>query len=154
MSIDTFIEPSQARARILTEHAELRSMLDRLDRWTRHAVDDAQALGPLRGGARELYYKLTAHLLLEDQVLAPRLREIPGWGTVLAERLAEEHRRQRERLEHALAMLDDESSSRALLIATVRSIARDLRLDMETEEKELLRPDLLQDTLIADGEAG
>jgi hypothetical protein len=108
----------------------------------------------LRQSARELYQFLAAHLNFEDRLLAPALRDVVGWGDVLSERLSVEHRHQRALLEKAMVLAREEGTPTADLLESVRSFGRSLEKDLEVEERELLRVDLLDDPLTSDGEDG
>jgi len=150
----TILDPSLVRTRVLAEHGELRALLDDVEHLATLAAANRRALPALRARARNLYRKFASHIDLEDCILAPALREVVGWGAMLSARLAEEHRRQREQLRHAIALIESDEASGTRVIASIRRFSRALASDMKEEEDEILRSDLLHDHVFADGESG
>lgn len=150
----TTLRPSQVRARILREHATLRSRLDQLTRETaalqagdERAVERALAL------SGELLELLGDHLDLEDRVLAPVLKDADSWGDIRAARLLQHHAEQREQL-HGIARSSRTQQSPMALAALLDALIDDLRIDMDHEERSVLSTELLHDDLVTSGEGG
>jgi hypothetical protein len=140
------------REAILAEHDMLRRLLgETLGLAEVEAVAAAQ-LDALRGHARRLYAKLEEHMLFEERMLPPALRDVIGWGQALQELIAGDHARQRQELAEAKAALDAEALSWSDLTAALRVFADRLLLDMEREEVGLQEADL--DAIRTDGEGG
>jgi hypothetical protein len=150
------LQPSEAASRILTEHALLRPIVKE----TRFLADrvtngDDRARAPLRAFAVMLYEKLVAHIELEDRILAPHVRDISGWGAALYDEMAEEHARQRTQLKSDIADLKAGCICAERLASRIDDFVVSLMREMEAEERRLLlRPDLLADSPLSDGEAG
>jgi hemerythrin-like domain-containing protein len=155
-SSDDSLLASEVASRILGEHELLRPIL----RETRFLADrvakgDLQARAPLRAFALMLYEKLVAHIELEDRILAPIVRHISGWGPSLHTDMMREHVRQREQLQSDIADLKMGCICEERLADRIDGFVESLMRDMESEEKQLLlRPDLLADSPLSDGEAG
>lgn len=140
------MKPSDVRARILTEHAEIRAILDRLESVAqalrsgkRARFKDAEAL------RESLCAKLFSHIDLEDAILAPALRAADAWGPERAAQLLEHHREQRAELT-ALARV--EGLEPAMRGERLHRLVEYIRDDMRHEESGLLDPNLLRDDVI------
>jgi len=141
------LAPSAVRQRIVREHADLQAMMSRLEGLASEVSSgDRTAVEELRAGARGLYERLRAHIDLEDRILAPALRETAGFGEVREQQLLEHHRAQREELEAHLSALGDLLGP-ALADRLMVFIA-EIRKDIESEDRDLLKPELLKDDLV------
>jgi iron-sulfur cluster repair protein YtfE (RIC family) len=133
------VKPAEIRRRILADHAKLRAMLDALvplaQRFERGEDVDAKWL---REEALALYETFAAHLLHEESTLEPALRARGEDGERLAERLAHEHREQRELLGYLTSRLRESPHPTLLVAREVRNFAEYLRSDMAHEESTLL----------------
>ena len=140
------------RDAILSHHDALRRVLaetvGRTDPQARARTD----LETLRAGARRLYETVEAHLDFEEQALPPALRDVIGWGSVLQERIEEDHRRLREALATALSALEPDTLSWFELASDVRAFAAVLLSDLEREDEALLDAQL--DAIANDSEGG
>jgi hemerythrin-like domain-containing protein len=127
------------RRTVLEEHEELRRLLDEIEPLVaRFEKGDEAAGSPLRERALGLYDRFSAHLELEDRILAPALREAGRQGERHAEHLAHEHREQRELLRYLLGRLTAQPRPTLLVARELSSFAEYLRLDMRHEEETLL----------------
>ena len=150
------LDASGVANRILQDHALLRPIL-RETRFlaNRVAKGDTEARKPLRAFALMLYEKLVAHIELEDRILAPVVRDIIGWGPSLHDDMVREHARQREQLQSDIADLRIGCICEERLAKSIDGFVESLMRDMEAEERRvLLRPDLLTESTLSDGEAG
>jgi iron-sulfur cluster repair protein YtfE (RIC family) len=140
------------RQRILREHESLRKLLEDLHR-AASALEGggSAALRRAIGACERLYAELRDHLDLEDQILAPALREADAWGEVRAGRLLQHHVEQRRELQ-ALQSEPPPADPQSLK-QRIESIVSDLRSDMAYEERELLAT-LRDDVLGIDVEDG
>jgi hypothetical protein len=141
------------RARILAEHAVLRTLYETIEVHARAVLDGDPEDGPLRERSRELCGTLLRHIELEDAVLAPALRDTDAFGPLRAKQLLAEHDRQRSGLTATLLAI--ESCHHCELAGDMLALIDELRTDMAYEEETLLHPDLLRDDpIVADTEAG
>lgn len=151
------LTPRAVRDIVLREHRHLRELLSRAFDAARRVsagsagADDVQTMV---GTARDAYTALVAHTELEDQLLAPVLESIDAWGGVRARELRREHVLQRRGLLRALEQLELPSPSLAALAASIEDLLHEVHLDMEREEAELLRSDLLLDEMITVNTSG
>jgi hemerythrin-like domain-containing protein len=133
------VEAEEVRERILQEHAELRGMLDEVHSLAeRFEGGDAQVSQTLRERGLRLYERFAAHLDLEDRLLAPALRKAGGPGPERAERLAREHREQRELLDYLMERLLKHPAPTLLVARELHHFVSYVRLDMDYEEETLL----------------
>lgn len=136
----------QVRRKILDDHTQLRSRLDEIDELTaRFEKGGAEVGKELRELGIALFETFASHLAFEDAQLVPRLRGIPSRGPDLAERLAREHREQRELLRYLLDRLREQARPTTLVARELGSFSIYLRDDMSHEESTLLREMLFDD---------
>lgn len=139
------MEPREICRRIREEHALLREQIAEIHALSEAFVADAAEVGKkLRERGLALLERLEQHLELEDTILAPALRagDVAS-GTHRAERLAHEHHEQRELLRYLIGRLGMDSRPTVLVARELRSFAQLLREDMNHEEENLLREELL-----------
>jgi iron-sulfur cluster repair protein YtfE (RIC family) len=138
--------PSEVLARVLKDHRELQVILHRLEILSRSVLQGhASVLDELRAQGRELDQRLREHLELEEEILIPALLDTDSFGTARAERMREEHERQREIMALAwLAGPEDRRSPYELALISW-GIVRLLREDMAEEERVSLNRKVLHD---------
>jgi len=156
---DESMAPSQVRSVIMAEHAHLRGLLDLTEEAAQRVLSGGgfgdDALQAIRDRAHHLRTALFAHLELENRVLVPAIREVPGFGPDRADRVLLEHAEQKKAVDGTLMMLDDQSHPAAALAAEVERLVQALRKDMDLEEEALLNEFLLRDEMIpTDAEVG
>jgi hypothetical protein len=145
--------PSEVRKTILDDHRWLREFLADVGELARRVSEGDRSLaGRLRERAEALRERFLGHLDLEEQHLAPALRDTPGWGRERAEALRREHAAQRQRFETLVADLRDARRSPRDIAVEVGLLVRALLADMEHEEKTLLSPAVLRDDPMTIGE--
>jgi hypothetical protein len=135
--------PSELREWILTEHTALRTMLDEIDDVLGDAAVAGLAPGRLHRLTERLKIALEHHLDLEDSHLVPVLRTLDVWGPDRAARVATEHERQRSEIEALHSQYTGPGVTASL--AQLDAFVRDLRRDMDIEERTVLAPELLRD---------
>ena len=134
------------RGCVLDEHAELRAMLEEIEKLAERFQAGDASVGPtLRKRGFNLLERFSGHLELEERNLVPRLRCAGDRGRKLAEHLGHEHHEQRELLRYLLARLGESSIPTLLISWELRNFVRYVRLDMEHEEADLLGKDVLHD---------
>lgn len=144
--------PSEIRRLILTEHANIRRLLRRVERAARKIIHlplaEERDLAIAQQSALTLCTVMESHFELENQLLAPALEALDAWGQVRAERLRSEHRQQVELLHGFLRTLERVAQSATpapVLASLVQELVDTIRADMQAEEQTLLRADLLCD---------
>lgn len=150
------MKPSEVRRRVLKDHARIRGLLDEVEALTRRfRGSEPDVRDELREKGIELHDALCEHLDMEDVILARALREADGWGEERAERLADEHREQRELFAYILSRLRDGARPTILLARELQNFVDILRVDMQHEEETELSGDVLRDDVVGvDVEAG
>ncbi len=134
------------RGCVLGEHAELRPMLEEIEKLAeRFQAGDASAGPALRQRGFSFLERFSGHLELEERNLAPRLRCAGDRGRKLAEHLGHEHHEQRELLRYLLVRLGESSIPTLLISWELRNFVRYVRLDMQHEQADLLCEDVLHD---------
>ena len=144
------MNPSDVRRQILAEHDRLRGRLQNLeDLATRAADGDGSAWAETRRGLGELLVSLRAHVESEEAILVPALEAADAWGPLRAKQVRDEHVTQLRLLATWERAAADDGLSPGELNARFRLLAGTLRADMEAEEADLLRPDVLRDDVVA-----
>jgi hemerythrin-like domain-containing protein len=133
------MDPKTVRDRILDDHGRLRDQLAEIeslaDRFEKVGAEVGAELRELGIALCELF---ASHLSFEDVQLSQILRAIPGRGDALADRLALEHREQRELLRYLVGRLEQEKRPTTLIARELTSFCEYLRQDMAHEEAHLL----------------
>lgn len=128
--------PDEIRSRIRSEHAQISSLLARVEALSeRVGNDDAKSVVALREELQALGEILLEHLHYEEYQL-PSLAE-EGKADAMREGMRREHEAQRELFDRIIRDLDETAVGKKLVIG-VRELARAIRDDMEHEERELL----------------
>jgi polyisoprenoid-binding protein YceI len=138
---------ANARARILAQHATIRTLL-----WAASSI----ASGALEGRTRaasllpryvfELRTTLQEHLACEETLVLPLLENDLPLGPARAAKMREEHARQRAELD-ALAASCGHAELRPVA-DSLRRLVTNLLIDMEQEEAHLLTPDVVRDDAV------
>ena len=142
------VDAGTALRGILWQHRRIRTLLDHA-----HAVAEAtldgQAPWPdaVASAIGDIRSTMEVHLAFEETVLLPILRDDLPLGPQRADRLRDEHARQRT----TLATLHDEARAYPqleMLAAKLAFLTEWLLADMAEEEKSLLVPDVVRDDVI------
>jgi hypothetical protein len=140
--------PATVRRNVLEQHSVLRELLQRALDATTHGLRGVGAdLSELCAAARELHHRFLAHLTFEERALAPLLGMMDLWGPERVAELLAEHTRQRAELDTILEGIEDGWDVERVAV-TLRSLATDLLIDMEEEERGCLDAELLRHELI------
>lgn len=145
--MDPSDKPSEIRKRILEEHEQLRALIRQVDAAASKVLEGGNADAPttLRQLCGAMHVALSAHLDLEDAVLAPALRETDAFGPDRADELLRQHAEQREILAEALAVAKSVTMDPAELARHTKKLIKSLMEDMAHEDRDLLNPHLLRD---------
>ncbi len=142
------LDAGTARESILGQHRRIRALLDRARAIAEAALDGnppspdavASAIGDIRT-------TMEVHLTFEEKTLLPILRDDLPLGPARADRLLDEHQRQKQ----TLATLHHEASSypdSTMLAAKLAFLTSWLLTDMEEEERSLLIPEVIRDDVV------
>lgn len=129
------------RARISSDHAVLRGLMDTLVAAARAAVRDEKQRPVVRELLAQFRSEVERHLDYEETALAPVLRAADARESERAETMAKEHEAQRATL---VALAEDaEDGARMVedLADEIRWFVRRFEEDMESEEQQLLTHD-------------
>jgi hypothetical protein len=142
------VDAGTARRGILWQHQQIRVLLEKGKAVAELALDGAvtssdavaSAIGDLRS-------TMEVHLAFEEKVLMPLLADDLPLGPQRAERLLDEHRRQRETLAmlHREACAHPELPTLAVKLAFLTSW---LLADMDEEELCFIIPDVVRDDIV------
>jgi hypothetical protein len=144
----TRLDAGTACAAILAQHHRIRALLERARAVAEAALDgnppSADAVASAIGDIRTI---MEVHLAFEEKSLLPILRDDLPLGPPRADRLLDEHTRQRE----TLATLHREACAFpqiAILPAKLAFLTEWLLADMNEEERSLLVPDVVRDDVV------
>jgi hypothetical protein len=139
---------------ILAQHVEIRDLLSRSQSTADAALaGESQEPDAVASAIGDIRTTMEVHLTFEEKTLLPLLRDDLPLGPERADRLLDEHRRQR----HMLALLHEEAVAGPLLpilAAKLDVLVRWLLADMEEEERCLLIPDVVRDDLVVIDQSG
>jgi len=142
------MKPSELRARVLTEHVQLRKLLsETIGVATRTLAGEKTNPARLHAKARQLRAALLAHIDMEDKLLYPAIVDVDAWGPVRGDRMRHEHGQQRAALARFAAV--EWRVTTVELARALDDLGNQILEDMHQEEQELLDPDLLRDDVIA-----
>src|SRR3954469_1846554 len=127
--------PQAVRQRVLDQHGRLRHLLGVALEAGRNALQGSRCdLLTLARVAREMELRFLVHLAFEENVLVPVLTKADAWGPERVRALQEEHERQRSEMRTLIEGIESGWTPDVLAV-TLRSLATDLLLDMEQEER-------------------
>jgi hypothetical protein len=134
--------PSEVRAQVLEQHAELRGLLVQvIAEATPDARPDARpdvSADRLALTARRLCERFGAHVTFEEEELGRIFAVLDAWGPERVRELHLEHRRQRDELD-ALRATAESGGEVGPLATALRALAVNLMSDMEKEESGCLQ---------------
>jgi hemerythrin-like domain-containing protein len=133
----------EIRERVQADHQILRSMLDDIEEYSQRFERGEFVGETLREQGLALYECFSAHLELEETILAPALRLAGAAGERIAARLKHEHHEQRELIRYLLGRIDRDSAPTLLVARELRHFAEYLRFDMQYEESTMLTDEIL-----------
>lgn len=143
------LPPSLICEMMRAEHMNLRQLLERVEDQAAVVLQSHEEIdyevAALRDSARQLYTSLTAHIEVENRLLAPALKQTDAWGPMRADGLLACHEEQKQALAGALMELDDLSQAPRTLASHVGDLVVSIRCDIDNEEINLLDSDLLRD---------
>jgi Hemerythrin HHE cation binding domain len=142
------VDAGTARRGILWQHERIRTLLGAARKLAEDALDGT-APGPeaVASAIGDIRATMETHLAFEEAVLLPLLRDDLPLGPLRADRLLDEHTRQRATL---AALHGDASAHPELpeLAAKLAFLTGWLLADMAEEEASLLNPDVVRDDII------
>lgn len=144
------MNPSHVRNRILDDHDAIRQRLSELEVAIDALLSDQTVMDQVGELALNLLLALASHTELEDEILAPALRDADAWGAIRAEQLLAHHHTQRAELREVSRLFEQQPDAHDVA-RVINALVQDLRADMEHEERDLLNIDLLRDDVVAVG---
>ncbi|MBI3184028.1 MAG: hemerythrin domain-containing protein [Myxococcales bacterium] len=142
------MKPSEVRKALLIEHARLRRRARVLARLADLSLrGDARRSGRLRDAVARMAGSLERHVASEEKLLFPLLAEGgDAWMTLRIERL----RRVHEVHLGALSRLKDlgRNGDAGGLAQAALPVCATVREDLEAEDRDILRPELLRDDTV------
>ena len=142
------LDAGDAREAILGQHRRIRGLLARAQAVAEAALDgQPPSRDAVASSIGDIRTTMEVHLAFEEKTLLPLLRDDLPLGPVRADRLLDEHRRQRA----SLATLHDEARAYPEfpeLAAKLAFLVEWLLADMVEEEKSLLTPDVVRDDVV------
>jgi iron-sulfur cluster repair protein YtfE (RIC family) len=131
---------------VLVQHQSIREWLTHAERIAREAGDSEAQLRELQTLIRTFGARLEEHMVFEETLLFPVLATIDAWGELRVANLAADHIHQRAELAELESLAG--STDGAAFSLRVLTLVTDLRGDMEREEREALRPEVLRDDVV------
>lgn len=137
------MDPSQARAHLLAEHAKLRAALARAERIAAEALAGATVAVQLHEVLQQCRDLFAAHNESEERLLGPILLQDPAWGQARIDRMLEEHRAEHAEMRAALTGTDNDVAAR---VADLREL---IEAHMDAEERTFLSRAVLRDDVVS-----
>ena len=136
------MDPAKARTKLLAQHDQIRAHLERCSRLASQLRSGAPVHVDLDRALAALRIAFSEHNVVENELVRPLLHDTPNWGTLLVDRMLEEHV-----AEHAVfwEML---SGSAADVSARMDDLVDELDAHMAAEERTFLNPLVLHDDVI------
>jgi Hemerythrin HHE cation binding domain len=151
---EPILSPGEVRRIILTQHAQIRVLLQAIEDKTigllAASVPNAAARTQTRELALRLCSVMATHIALENRILVAAIATIDAWGAVRASQLREEHAEQLLILRAYADELAVESATGAALAMTAAELVALIRADMDHEEATVLQASLLSDDGLGD----
>jgi hypothetical protein len=143
------LDAGTARRTILIQHQRIRALLARAREVAERALDqEPQPADAVASAIGDIHATFEIHLRFEEKVLVDIFNDDLPLGPARAERLLDEHARQRA----TLAGLHAEAKAAPLLpmlAAKLAFLAGWLLDDMDEEERSVLTPDAVRDDIVA-----
>lgn len=136
------MKATEARTTLLAQHEQLRLLLDTCTRLARQQRAGEPVTAELDETLAELRDKFADHNQIETAVIADLLQGPAAWGSLLVDRMLEEHV-----AEHA-AFWELLSGTRAEVAERIGELADELDAHMAAEERTFLAPMTLRDDVI------
>ena len=137
------MDAESARQRLLAQHDQIREHLNACSIWARRLRDGEPVQRELDAALARLREDFIEHNATETDLVRPLLRGSHGWGTVLIDRMLEEHV-----AEHA-AFWDLLAGSASEVAARMDELIEELDAHMAAEERTFLSPLVLDAAVIA-----
>lgn len=133
------MELKVVRKNLLDQHENLRRLMRELEQ----ALEEGSGVGPAVTALNDAW---AAHIIAEEAVLVPILRDVDAWGPERVNKLIEQHREEHQVM---LRKLDPIASKSEL-----RSAVTELQAHMEEEEATNLAAKVLNDDKMVNTDGG
>ena len=138
--------PSEIRAELLAQHAQLRAMMDDIRHVAARARRGEPVSASLQDGVARLESAFRMHNAREEELLREIIPTVDAWGPARAEIMDETHMREHEVLRDAIAGIP--RTPREFAGAGVEALFERILEHMAREEKTLLAEDVLRDDMV------
>lgn len=142
------VDAGTAREGILWQHVRLRHLLEHAQALAEARLDgDVAVPDAIASAIGDVHSVMEVHLTFEESVLLPLFRDDLPLGPERADRLVDEHHRQRA----MLAALHKEACHHPelpTLAAKLSALTSWLLTDMDEEERSVLNPDALRENAV------
>ena len=136
------MKATEARTTLLAQHEQLRLLLETCIRLARQQCDGDAVMVELDEALAELRDEFADHNRMETAVIAELLHGPAEWGSLMVDRMLEEHV-----AEHA-AFWELLSGTRAEVSERIEDLADELDAHMSAEERTFLSPLTLREDVI------
>jgi iron-sulfur cluster repair protein YtfE (RIC family) len=133
---------NEARTTLLAQHDQLRLLLETCTRLARQQRDGEPVIAELDEALAELRDEFAEHNRRETAVIGELLHGPAEWGSLMVDRMLEEHV-----AEHA-AFWELLSGTRAEVAERIEELAEELDAHMSAEERTFLSPMTLREDVI------
>jgi hemerythrin-like domain-containing protein len=142
------IKASVVRERILSEHKELRTRIQVLQRELKTHKDSSASGSSWRKSCEEFLNLLEQHMTLEDRVLEPVLRHVDAWGEIRSQRFLKDHKSQRKTIADVRVWLNEKAIPENQRLQRFSRFLEAVLQDITDEERDVLKPELFRDDTI------
>ncbi len=136
------MEPSQARAILLSQHDRLRRLLTQIQVIADRVLEGEGVVAELHEQLEELRAAFAEHNASEETLLEPILRLDFAWGPPRIQRMLEEHAAEHAMFRETLAGPDLEVAER------MGDVIEEIDAHMAAEERTFLSPSVLRDDIL------
>jgi hypothetical protein len=136
------LDPVVVRARVLAEHERIGVLLVQLEAMATEllasSLPNSKQRRAMRRMALHLCEEMSAHVALENRLLAPVVEHVDAWGPVRARRLLDEHDQQLRLIDVFARTLTSEGESAQSLALLTWQMVTTIREDIRDEERGIL----------------
>ena len=142
--MSSVIDTLEARQRIATDHALLRSLTRAVIALSRGAMEREESQrSVIRDVLRQLCSELDRHFQFEREAILPLIREMDAWGPARVEQLCKEHDEQRAVLVSLAEDAEDDGRNIDDLAEEIVCFFQRFEEEMAKEEQRLLDAEMI-----------
>jgi iron-sulfur cluster repair protein YtfE (RIC family) len=141
------LQNSEVKAIILAEHEVVRGLLREIEVGLDTMVSEKKVGSALAGTLERFCDTFLKHVEHEEEILEPVISERDAWGLMRKERMAKEHKEQREEIRRLRTLTPQVSGS---FVVDMRAFLQVMRNMMVEEERVFLNDKLMRDDIVVD----